>query len=89
MEGDSKQCFYDKGSVFSSLAACGETVYAVGKNGAIAVYRDGNWSSEASGTTKNLVAAACSGNEVYAVGEGRTAIWKSDGAWQAVSGLTV
>ncbi len=90
IEGDSKTCHLSN-AVFNSLAAGGETVYAVGDEGAIAVYRDGAWSSEDSGTTKNLIGVACSVNEVYAIGDDRTAIWKTNSAsasWQAVSNLT-
>ncbi len=77
------------GREYNALAACNETVYAVGNGGAIAVYRDGAWTSEESGTDNNLTAVACSESEVYAAGEGRTAVWKTlNGLWQPVSGLT-
>jgi hypothetical protein len=85
---DGTDCFYGGDKIFTSMAACGETVYAVGEEGAIAIYRDGKWFAENSGTTNNLTAVACSDTEVYAVGEGRTAIWRSNGVWQPVNGLT-
>lgn len=88
VEAYEQQCYSGAGNVFTALTACDETVYAVGNGGAIAVYSNGAWSAESSGTAKDLVAAACSDNQVYAVGKDRTAIWKSTGSWQPVSGLS-